>query len=217
MKSYRTVENDSEFEIVINKSRFIGECHPVSSEEDAQKILDSVRKKYWDAKHHCYAFCIGENRQTCRSSDDGEPSGTAGAPILDSIVKRDLTNVICIVTRYFGGVLLGTGGLVRAYSQAASNAIRKSNQIEMLPGSVLEMELSYQDWSRTQSMLEEDGYSIMNIEYGASVKVSFLSLNEKTEEISEKIRNRTDGRVQTSLQEERMIPAKITGDTDDTE
>ena len=116
MEKYQTVYQGASAEIVEKKSRFIAEVFPVSSEEEAAEILEEVKKQYWDARHHCWAYVIGDTQAAERCSDDGEPSGTAGKPILEVIRGQKLSNVLVVVTRYFGGTLLGTGGLVRAYS-----------------------------------------------------------------------------------------------------
>ena len=115
---FRTVYRGGTGEIVEKKSRFIATVRLVESEEEALSCLEALRKKYWDARHNCFVYIIGENQETVRCSDDGEPSGTAGRPMLDVVQGAGLRNVLVVVTRYFGGTLLGTGGLVRAYSQA---------------------------------------------------------------------------------------------------
>ena len=125
LKPYQTIQKAGESEIVINKSRFLGYCIPVSSEEEAQEALAQIRKKHYDARHCCYAFRLHEGG-IVRSSDDGEPSGTAGAPILGVLLGAGVENVLCAVVRYFGGVLLGTGGLVRAYGKAAGEALAEA-------------------------------------------------------------------------------------------
>ena len=115
---YKTVKDIGIAEIVEKRSRFIASVRPVSSEEDALEYLNMLKQKYWDARHNVYAYIIRENN-IMRYSDDGEPSGTAGVPVLDILKREELTDVIVVVTRYFGGILLGTGGLVHAYSKAA--------------------------------------------------------------------------------------------------
>ena len=119
MEAYSTVCGYGTGEIVEKKSRFIAEVFPVDSEEDVSAQIEKIKKQYWDARHHCWAYVIGRNPGTERMSDDGEPAGTAGKPILEVIRGKGLTDVLIVVTRYFGGTLLGTGGLVRAYTQAA--------------------------------------------------------------------------------------------------
>ena len=137
MKPYKSVKQCSEAEYTVNRSRFIGRCFPVDSEEAALCLLGDIRKKHWDATHNCFAYRIGENA-AARFSDDGEPGGTAGKPIMDVLTGRGLTNVLCVVTRYFGGILLGAGGLVRAYSKSAADAVAKAGVVSYLPGTVLD-------------------------------------------------------------------------------
>ena len=126
IEKYKTVFEDGIGEIIEKKSRFIANVHHIESEEEAIAYIEMLRKQYWDARHNCYAYIIGKNSNLTRCSDDGEPSGTAGKPILEVMLNNDLTNAIIVVTRYFGGVLLGTGGLVRAYSQASINGIEQA-------------------------------------------------------------------------------------------
>lgn len=134
---YKIVYQGGEGEIVEKKSRFIAEIRPVESEEEATAFIAEVKKKYWDARHHCSAFTIGENNEVARCSDDGEPAQTAGRPMLDVLLGRELHNVCAVVTRYFGGTLLGTGGLVRATAAAVRKAI-KTVWFWKMPGSQME-------------------------------------------------------------------------------
>ena len=130
MEQYKTVLEGGTGEIIEKKSRFIATVRPVRNEEEALAFLEEMRKQYWDARHNCYAYSVGRNREYTRCSDDGEPSGTAGRPMLDVILGEDIYNVAVVVTRYFGGVLLGTGGLVRAYSKAVQKGLSESLLIE---------------------------------------------------------------------------------------
>ena len=127
---FRTVYRGGTGEIVEKKSRFIATVRLVESEEEALSCLEALRKKYWDARHNCFVYIIGENQETVRCSDDGEPSGTAGRPMLDVVQGAGLRNVLVVVTRYFGGTLLGTGGLVRAYSQAVRGGGAKKGFVD---------------------------------------------------------------------------------------
>lgn len=145
MEIYHTIYKGGDGEIVEKKSRFIAEVHPVTSEEEAMEILEQTRKQYWDARHHCWAYIIGRNPAAERMSDDGEPAGTAGKPILEVIRGRELTNVLVIVTRYFGGTLLGTGGLVRAYTAATIEGLKNSESIARIHGVKLGIETNYTD------------------------------------------------------------------------
>ena len=129
-------------EIEEKKSRFIAHTEAVTSEEEAVNFINSMKKQYFDARHNCYAFVIGDNSELTRCSDDGEPSGTAGRPMLEVLLGEGITNVVCVVTRYFGGPLLGTGGLVRAYQAAVKQGLNNSVIIEKKPGTVLEVRSS---------------------------------------------------------------------------
>ena len=140
---FRTVYRGGTGEIVEKKSRFISTVRLVESEEEALSCLEALRKKYWDARHNCFVYIIGENQETVRCSDDGEPSGTAGRPMLDVVQGAGLRNVLVVVTRYFGGTLLGTGGLVRAYSQAVQEGLANSVLIDEICGVRLLIETDY--------------------------------------------------------------------------
>ena len=139
LECFKTVYRGGEAEIVEKKSRFIGTVRPVESEEEAFAFLEEMRKKYWDATHNCFAFVAGERREWVRAADDGEPSGTAGRPMLDVLLGEDLYNTAVVVTRYFGGTLLGTGGLVRAYSRAVQEALKSCVILEKRHGVRLEI------------------------------------------------------------------------------
>ena len=143
MKAYNTIYEGGTDEIVEKKSRFIAQVFTVETEEKVATILEQMKKKYWDARHNCYAFVLGETSQISRCSDDGEPSGTAGRPILEVINGKELTNILIVVTRYFGGTLLGTGGLVRAYSQSAQAGIMASKVIRKEVGYRVSIDTDY--------------------------------------------------------------------------
>lgn len=152
---YKTVKTASRIEIVINRSRFIGRCFPITREKEALELLEKIRKEHWDASHNCYAYSIGVRGETARFSDDGEPGGTAGMPMMEAVKNIGVTDVLCIVTRYFGGVLLGAGGLVRAYSKSCSEAVRSAGIITMTPGSVYTFETPYNLWGLLQQIVQK--------------------------------------------------------------
>ena len=143
LPEYRTIYRGGEDEIVEKKSRFIATVVPVNTEEEALEFVEKTRKKYWDARHNCFAYIIGERGQLQRCSDDGEPNGTAGKPMLDVLLGNELRNVAVVVTRYFGGTLLGTGGLVRAYSGAVKAGLDASVVITKILGVKLHIETDY--------------------------------------------------------------------------
>ena len=151
MEQYLTIRSRGSGEYEEKKSRFLGEAIPVSTEEDVRRELEQIRKRYYDAKHHCYAYVIGEKGEQKKASDDGEPSGTAGLPILKVI--GDMTNVLIVVTRYFGGTLLGTGGLVRSYTQAAKAAILDAGTVRMESGERLRITMEYSLYDRVIRIL----------------------------------------------------------------
>ncbi len=144
-----------EYELVIKKSRFIAHVAPARTTEQADAVIAAVRKQYWDARHHCVAMIIGTHADQQRSSDDGEPSGTAGTPMLEVLRRRELTDLVVVVTRYFGGVKLGAGGLVRAYSGAVSEALDTARIVRRTPVVRVGVEMSHQDAGRIQGVLRE--------------------------------------------------------------
>lgn len=161
-------------ELVIEKSRFIAHAYQVSNMEEANKIIQEAKKKYWDATHNCSAVVIGENQEFMKSSDDGEPSGTAGVPILETIKKSGITNTLVIVTRYFGGIKLGAGGLVRAYSKATSNVFSIASFIEKRRLKLYELTLSYADSNRVTEYIKENTHFI-DISYAENIKLTFAT------------------------------------------
>ena len=148
--SYKVVYQAGSGEYEEKRSRFIANVAPVSSEEEATAFIESIRKKYYDARHNCPAFIIGRNRELTRCSDDGEPSGTAGKPILEVLLSAGVTNVAVVVTRYFGGTLLGTGGLVRAYTQATKEGLADAGIATMRFGKELTIGIDYTDVGKVQ-------------------------------------------------------------------
>ena len=171
---FRTVYRGGTGEIVEKKSRFIATVRLVESEEEALSCLEALRKKYWDARHNCFVYIIGENQETVRCSDDGEPSGTAGRPMLDVVQGAGLRNVLVVVTRYFGGTLLGTGGLVRAYTAAAKAGVEASEVIEKIPAVQFLVKVTYNQIGTLLYLLGQRGYSQLDSEYAEDVSVRFL-------------------------------------------
>ncbi len=154
------------------KSRFIATVEPVSSEEEAAAFIASVKKQYWDARHNCSAYVIGERGEKTKCSDDGEPSGTAGRPMLDVLTGSGVTNACVVVTRYFGGTLLGTGGLVRAYSSAVKEALRNCSLIRKVSGSLITIECDYTEFGKAEHMCSRKGYPLTDITYEENVRAS---------------------------------------------
>ena len=179
---------------MISKSRFLGYCIPVSSETEAQEALAQIRKKHYDARHCCYAFRLHEGG-IVRSSDDGEPSGTAGAPILGVLSGAGVENVLCAVVRYFGGVLLGTGGLVRAYGKAASEALAKSGTVQIRVCVRLRVTVSYSSYNLLEPMLRQKGYPC-EAAFTDHVALTLLLPAEEGEALIAAITEKTDGSAQ---------------------
>ena len=179
---YKTVSDTGSFQQVINKSTFIASCFHVESEEEISEILLKEKKKYPDARHCCWAYVLGEKMDVLRYSDDGEPQGTAGQPILQVLVKKNITNVLVTVTRYFGGILLGAGGLTRAYSSSASGAVDECGIRTMMMSSRMLAELEYATHSRLEKAIAKSDYiRVENIEYAEKVRL-FLSVKAEDEE-----------------------------------
>ena len=162
---YKTIYAGGEGELVEKKSRFLATVRLTETEEDAYAFIEEMRKKYWDARHNCYAYTIGENREYTKCSDDGEPSGTAGRPMLDVLLGEELYNVTVVVTRYFGGVLLGTGGLVRAYSGAVQAGLANSKIIEKSSGCVLRITTDYNGIGKLQYLAASKQYPVLHTDY----------------------------------------------------
>ena len=178
MKEYKTVEFESKDEFVEKKSRFIGYVKPVKTLVEATNFINSLKSKHWDATHNVSAFVLRENNIQ-RSSDDGEPSGTAGVPTLDVLLKENLVDVCVVVTRYFGGTLLGAGGLIRAYSHSSKIAVEAGHIITMAPCKVLSVNVDYSFYDRLNILLSEFNANIENSEFTDNVTVTF-SVREKT-------------------------------------
>ena len=191
LKPYQTIQKAGESEIVINKSRFLGYCIPVSNEEEAQEALAQIRKKHYDARHCCYAFRLHEGG-IVRSSDDGEPSGTAGAPILGVLLGAGVENVLCAVVRYFGGVLLGTGGLVRAYGKAASEALSQAGTLQIRVCARLQTTVSYSSYNLLEPMIRQKGYPC-EADFAEQVTLTLLLPAEESEALITAITEKTDG------------------------
>lgn len=182
MKEFITIKEHIETEIVEKKSKFIGDLFYVESSEEAESKIKEIKKKYFDAKHHCIAYRTIENGQIIeKSSDDGEPSGTAGAPMLNILQKNNLVNVLIVVTRYFGGILLGTGGLVRAYSNTLLKAIENSIQIKKCIGEELEVGVEYSEFETFKYYCRNNKIEITNTKYLENI-ICKIELEEETKE-----------------------------------
>lgn len=195
LEQYKTVYEGGEGEIVEKKSRFIATVRPVESEEEALKFLEEMKKKYWDARHNCFVYSIGMNREFTRCSDGGEPSGTAGRPMLDVILGEDIYNVAVVVTRYFGGVLLGTGGLVRAYSKAVQEGLAASRVILKKKGISMKITTDYTGIGKIQYIAGERKLPILDSEYTEKVMMKLLVPVQNVESVQKAITEGTNGRA----------------------
>lgn len=191
----KIVFEGGEGEIIEKKSRFIATVKPVDSEEEALDFIAGLKKKYWNATHNCFAFVIGERQETQRCSDDGEPQGTAGRPMLDVLLGEDVHNVAVVVTRYFGGTLLGTGGLVRAYSKSVQEGLRQSTVIEKENGSRITILTDYNGVGKLQYLLGQRNIPIVDSEYTDVVKLQLLVREAEVTELKEAVTEATSGRA----------------------
>ena len=182
-------------ELEEKKSRFIASTHPISSQEEALEFIEKTKKHYWDARHNCYAYVLGDHHEIQRFSDDGEPGGTAGKPILDVLLGENVHNIVVVVTRYFGGTLLGTGGLVRAYSGAAKAGLENSVIIEKQKGQQLLLQTNYSDLGKIQYLLLGNSIPILSEDYGADVCFEVLVPLDMVKKITEELVNGTNGRI----------------------
>lgn len=180
-------------EITEKKSRFIATVRPVESEDEAVSFINETKKKYWDARHNCSAFVIGKRQELTRCSDDGEPAGTAGRPMLDVLLKENIHNAAIVVTRYFGGVLLGTGGLVRAYQQATKAGLSASEITEKKDGAVLFIRTDYTGIGRLQYLFAQEKITVMDTAYEADVLVKAVIPENDKKRIEKTIIEQTNG------------------------
>ena len=200
--SYKIITAPGSSEIVVTKSRFIGNLVSVSSVAEAEEYITSIRKKYNDARHNCWAYIIMDGDNIIkRSSDDGEPSGTAGRPMMAVLEGADVVNAVCTVTRYFGGVLLGTGGLVRAYTDAAQGALGAATLTAIRRGITAQIICDYADEGGIRRLLENMDFSITDSGYTDKVKLVVLGPEESGEQLVTRIVNDTSGRASAELLE----------------
>lgn len=210
MKDYYIISEKGFGEITEKKSRFIANVLPAGDEEEAVRQLEAVKRKYWDARHNCYAFVAGQNDETQRCSDDGEPSGTAGKPILEVIHGKCLHQCVIVVTRYFGGTLLGTGGLVRAYTAAAEAGLKDAVVRKRVEGMRITADADYADLARMQHIAVKLGITFEDVQYAEKVRVRLTARREAGDEFIRLITDSSAGRV--SFDTERNINIYIDAD-----
>lgn len=197
MGNFKTVFAAAQDETVIEKSRFIGYCKPIESEEDATAFIEQIKKKHWDATHNVPVYVLGENYQVQRYSDDGEPSGTAGVPILSMLKAEGITNVCVVVTRYFGGVKLGTGGLVRAYTHTAKLGLEASIVIDKVLNQFWSVTLDYTQHGKVQNyLLGESRVIIDETLFTDLVVMNLYTAPDEMDSIQNKLIDLTNGQAQ---------------------
>ena len=195
VQKYKILYKEGEAEISEKKSRFIAHIAPAQTEEEAQAFIEKIKKQYWDARHNCWAYSIGEKQPALRCSDDGEPSGTAGKPMLEVLTGQELHNVVAVVTRYFGGILLGTGGLVRAYSKAVQEGLAASKVILKQKGIALKITTDYTGLGKIQYIAGERNIPVLDSEYTDKVAMKLLVPVQDVGSVQKAITEGTNGRA----------------------
>ncbi len=202
MNRFFEIYNGGCGEIEEKKSRFIASVYKVTSEEEAVGIIEQLKKKYWDARHNCYAYIIGNDGGLKRFSDDGEPSQTAGKPMLDVLESKKLRNVLVVVTRYFGGTLLGTGGLVRAYQGACIEGINASEIVEKFDGVICEITSGYTENGKIKYILSMEGITIISTDYTEVVRETIVIPLENKNDIINKLIQAVNGKMEYKVKKE---------------
>lgn len=206
LKPFKTVLRASEAEFTEKKSRFIGRCFPVKSEEEAMERLNGIRKLHYDATHNCWAYSLSDGSR--RFSDDGEPGGTAGMPIMDTLIRREINDTLIVVTRYFGGILLGSGGLVRAYSKAASDALTAAGVGMMSPCRVIEFAVDYSRYGAIEGYVKANSI-VDSIDFLENITFRVTAAEENADDFIKGIVERTDGRAEPRAVGERFIAIPV--------
>ena len=201
---YKTLRNKGSDEFTEQRSRFIGYVCPVKTEAEALNFINEKKKQHWDARHNVYAYVLRDSGIQ-RYSDDGEPHGTAGVPVLDIIVKSGITDVVVVVTRYFGGILLGTGGLVRAYTKGASIALKAGNIITMQSCSICSLSCDYTRYGRLSGLIPSFGGVIDSTDFGADVTLNFHIAPENYGAFSKQLAELTCGNVTAEIIDEKFF------------
>jgi len=177
--TYLTIKEDGQSEIEIKKSRFICSLKRIKTEEEAKDFIHALKKEHWKANHNCSAFVLGEKNDIQRSSDDGEPSGTAGVPMLEVLKKNELINVVAVVTRYFGGTKLGAGGLIRAYSSAVSHALNEIGIVEGKLQKEVFVQIEYPLLGKLQHYLEQNQFYVKDTQFLENITLCVMVQNEE--------------------------------------
>ncbi len=198
MKEYRTVEREAADEFIEKKSRFIGYVKPVKTQEEAVSFINEIKSKHWDATHNVSAYVLRENNIQ-RSSDDGEPSGTAGVPVLDVLLKEGVVDACVVVTRYFGGTLLGAGGLIRAYSHSSKIALEAGGIITMAPCVIAEILVDYSFYDRANNLLSSYGTNLENSEFAENIKLTFTIKESFYEAFNDELTDISQGKYKAEI------------------
>ncbi|MFP5112600.1 YigZ family protein [Bacillaceae bacterium C204] len=206
---YLTVKKAGEHEIIIQKSRFIAHVKRTETELEAQEFIQTLKKKYWDATHNCSAYLIGEHDQIQKANDDGEPSGTAGVPILEVLKKRKLKDTVVVVTRYFGGIKLGAGGLIRAYGKATSEGLDAVGIVERKLMQVFHVKIEYTWLGKIENELRSSIYILKNIQYLERVEIEVFVEEEKQQAFTEWMIELTNGQAEITKGEMTYLESDI--------
>lgn len=209
MENYRTIQENGIHEIEIKKSRFICHLKRVETEEEAQEFINEIKKEHWKATHNCSAYTLGINDEIQRAQDDGEPSGTAGVPMLEIFLKRELKNVVAVVTRYFGGVKLGAGGLIRAYGGAVNDAVNEIGVVERQLQQLIDVTVDYSSSGKVEHALREAGYSVQDTTYAENITYHCVIPLEIEKEFIEDITNWTSDQAQVEVGQKAWIEVPV--------
>ena len=208
MSSYKTLHKFGVGEYIVEKSTFIGYAKPIKTEEEAIEFVNEIKKKHKDATHNVWAYTVGENMNIQRYSDDGEPQGTAGIPTLEVIKKEDLRDVVVVVTRYFGGIKLGAGGLVRAYTKGAKVGIEAGIVIEKVKYTEVKIKIEYTQLGKIQNEIMNLGFTVKDTIYSDDVEIIVYSKVEDVESLKDRIIDITSGTADVSLGDEYYLSEK---------
>lgn len=211
MASFITIGEEHRIEYIVEKSRFIATAIPCTTEEEAQAGIARINKEFWDATHNCTAYALGPTQEQQRSSDNGEPSGTAGKPILEVLKKTETTNTLIVVTRYFGGIKLGAGGLIRAYSHSAAEVIKSAPKVLHTLRQIVEVTVDYSLYNTLGRYLEDQQY-YFETNFTDKVTLQIYVAPEKLQELQAAVENMSSGQANWELKEEKMVQIPLSTD-----
>jgi uncharacterized YigZ family protein len=195
LQKYRTIKEDNQHEVEIKKSRFICFLKRIETEEEAKAFIQQIKKEHWKANHNCSAFVLGDHHEIQRSSDDGEPSGTAGVPMLEVLKKNDLINVCAVVTRYFGGTKLGAGGLIRAYSGSVAQAIVHTGIVEGRLQQEVFVQLDYSNWGKMENFIASENLAVKDTQFTDRVVVTCMVDENQVDDFEAQVTDLLNGQV----------------------